>query len=87
MCGWCAPIARVRNLGSFLPNLDYLSDFDRAEESHADFLDLYNVSDDEVPLLLWTSGEGPVKGTSMAPFSVIPESFIKGRRRARRKSR
>ena len=67
-------------LGSFLPNLDYTYDWDRAEEAHQNFLDLYGLDADDIPLLVFTAAEGEEKGTAALPFSVPSDEFIAGRR-------
>ena len=56
---------------SFLPNLNYEEDWDRVEEAHAVFLKLYNVTEEEVPLLLYQVADGEDKNKAAAPFSVV----------------
>lgn len=55
-------------------------DFDRAEAAYQDFVDAFNVSKDDVPLLRWITAEGVDKGSAAAPFSVVPDWAVEAAR-------
>ncbi|KAL1525503.1 hypothetical protein AB1Y20_020359 [Prymnesium parvum] len=70
----------------FVTSMNFLEKLERAIEAHQDFLEEYAITDDSVPLLLYTSRAGYEKDTSAPPFSVLPAAEIE-RARARVRNR